>query len=62
MGGLMARKKDADLGTALLVGTGVVVGLQILASQPNCDRGCKTVLEHLTEHVLQDMFRKLFGF
>lgn len=53
----MARK--SDLGNALLVGTGIVVGLQILASQPNCDRGCKTVLEHLTEHVLQDMLTKL---
>ena len=57
----MARSKGPDLGTALLVGTGVVVGLQILASQPNCDRGCKTVFEHLTEHVLQDMLTKLFG-
>lgn len=57
----MARGKGSDLGTALLVGTGVVVGLQILASQPNCDRGCKTVLAHLTEHVLQDMLTKLFG-
>ena len=54
----MARSK---VGTVLLVGTGVVVGLQILASQPNCDRGCKTVLQHLTEHVLQDMLTKLFG-
>ena len=56
----MARK--SDLGTALLVATGIVVGLQILASQPNCDRGCKTVLEHLTEHVLQDMLTKLLAF
>ena len=56
----MARK-DSDLGTVLLVGTGVVVGLQILASQPNCDRGCKNMLEHLTEHVLQEMLTKLFG-
>jgi hypothetical protein len=57
----MARSKESDLGTVLLVGTGVVVGLQMLSAQPNCDRGCKTVLEHLTEHVLQDMLAKLLG-
>jgi len=54
----MARQ---DVGTALLVGAGVVLGLKILSSQPNCDRGCKTVLEHLTEHVLQDMLTRLLA-
>jgi hypothetical protein len=56
----MARShKGRAVGNALLVGVGAVVFLQMLASQPNCDRGCKNVLQHLTEHVLGDMLTNL---
>ena len=58
----MARSnKGQAVGNALLVGAGAIVVFQILASQPNCDRGCKTMFEHLTEHVLQDMVTKLLA-
>jgi hypothetical protein len=58
----MARSnKGQAVGNALLVGGLVIVGIQVLAAQPNCGRGCKTVLEHLTEHVLQDMITKLLA-
>jgi hypothetical protein len=55
----MARK--SDVGKAVLIGTGIVVGLQILAAQPNCDRGCKNNLEHLTQHVIGDVLTKLLA-
>jgi hypothetical protein len=56
----MSAKEEAVVKT-LVVGTTVVAGLMILASNPNCNRGCKTLLEHLTEHVLQDMLTKFLG-
>jgi|HubBroStandDraft_2_1064218.scaffolds.fasta_scaffold652683_2 hypothetical protein len=56
----MSAKEEAVV-KALVVGTTVVAGLMILASNPNCNRGCKTMLEHLTEHVLQDMLTKFLG-
>jgi hypothetical protein len=46
---------------AVLVGAGVLVVLNILASQPNCNRGCKTVLEHITKHVLADTISAALG-
>ncbi len=55
----MARKND--LGKVVLIGTGAVVALQILAAQPNCDRGCKDNLQHLTQHVIGDVIKKLLG-
>jgi hypothetical protein len=55
----MARKND--LGNVLLIGTGAVVVLQILAAQPNCDRGCKNNLEHLTQHIIGDMLKAAFA-
>lgn len=56
----MSAKEEAVVKT-LAVGTTVVVGLMILASSPNCNRGCKTVAQHLAEHVLGDMLSKLLG-
>jgi hypothetical protein len=50
----MARKND--LGNVVLIGAGAVLAIQILAAQPNCDRGCKNNLEHLTQHILGDVF------
>jgi len=55
----MARK--SDLGKVVLIGTGAVVVLQILAAQPNCDRGCKNNLEHLTQHVIGDVLTRLLA-
>lgn len=54
-------RKDETLAKALLIGGGVVVGLAILAASPNCDRGCKSVAQHLAEHVLGDMLTKLLA-
>ena len=55
----MARNND--LGKVVLVGAGAVLVLQILAAQPNCDRGCKNNLEHLTQHVIGDVLTRLVG-
>lgn len=53
--------RDEGIARALLVGGGLVVGLAILAADPNCDRGCKSVAQHLAEHVLGDMLAKLLA-
>jgi len=55
----MARNND--LGKVVLIGAGAVVVLQILAAQPNCDRGCKNNLEHLTQHVISDVLTRLLA-
>jgi hypothetical protein len=54
-------KKDEALVKALLIGTTSLAGLAILASNPNCDRGCKNMAQHLAEHVLGDMLSRLLG-
>ncbi len=55
----MARKNDLE--KMVLIGAGAVVVLQILAANPNCDRGCKNNLEHLTQHVIGDVFTRLLA-
>jgi hypothetical protein len=55
----VARKND--LGKVVLVGAGAVVLIQILAANPNCDRGCKSNLEHLTAHIVGDVFTRLLA-
>jgi hypothetical protein len=50
----MAGKND--LGNVVLAGAGAILLIQILAAQPNCDRGCKNNLEHLSQHILGDVF------
>jgi len=52
------NQKAAQL---ILFGVGVVVLAKILESQPNCNRGCKTVLEHITNHVLTDVVSGLLS-
>jgi hypothetical protein len=54
----MSAKEEAVVRT-LVLGTTVVAGLMILSSSPNCNRGCKTVAQHLAEHVLGDMLKSL---
>jgi hypothetical protein len=34
------------------IGLGFALVIVVLASKPNCNRGCKTLLEHVAEHVL----------
>ncbi len=45
----------------LLIGVGVVVIAKVLASEPNCNRGCKTVLEHITQHVVGELISGALG-
>ena len=54
----MARKND-DLGKVVLIGAGALVVIKILAANPNCDRGCKNTLEHLSQHIIGDVFTRL---
>jgi hypothetical protein len=45
----------------VLAGGVVLVGVGLwLASNPICDRGCKTVAEHLIEHGISDFIAGLF--
>ena len=42
-------------GNAVLWGLVLVAGTLYLMSNPRCDRGCKTLLEHLLMHELEDL-------
>ena len=44
-----------------LVWAGVAVAGFWLASNPRCNRGCKTVAQHLAEHAIGDFLGGLFG-
>ena len=55
------NQRDTKAVQAVALGAGVVVTAAILASNPNCNRGCKTVLEHITTHVLSDVITGLLG-
>jgi hypothetical protein len=37
------------------VGVGGIVLIAWLQSRPNCDKGCRTQLEHLKEHLVVDL-------
>jgi hypothetical protein len=52
------NQKAAQL---VMFGVGVVILAKILESRPDCNRGCKTVLEHITQHVLTDIASSLLG-
>jgi hypothetical protein len=46
----------------LVVGSIAVIGfLGWLRSNPRCDRGCQTQLEHLQEHVAEDLIRSFLA-
>lgn len=45
----------------LLLGATAILFLQWLKSQPRCARGCQTQLEHLQEHIFEDVIRALLA-
>jgi len=45
----------------LWAGVGLVVFAVILSSRPNCDRGCRTLAEHLAQHGMEDIAAGLFA-
>ena len=46
----------------ILVGAGLALfGLWLLNSKPQCNRGCRTVAEHLLEHGITDVVVGLFA-
>jgi hypothetical protein len=51
-------KKDEKLvwGGLLLLGIG-----WLLASDPKCNRGCRTVAQHLASHGIDDIIGGFFG-
>ncbi len=53
----MAKKSE---GAFLTAGALVLVGLW-LVSRPQCNRGCKTVAEHLIEHGISDFIGGLLA-
>jgi hypothetical protein len=53
----MSRKQENLIWSGLvLLGIGWV-----LSRNPNCNRGCKTVAEHLASHGLDDIIGGLLG-
>jgi hypothetical protein len=42
-------------------GVGLVALALILASRPNCNRGCRSVAEHLFEHGVDDAIAALLA-
>lgn len=39
----------------LLFGIGILASAAIISSWKKCDRGCQNLLEHVTEHLLEDL-------
>lgn len=55
----MSKREEQAAKTFLVIGGTVLVGA-LLLSDPHCQRGCRTVAEHLVEHGVQDFFTTLF--
>jgi hypothetical protein len=55
----MSKDDKSVIALLILAGIGVatIVAINWLESNPNCDKGCRTQLEHLKEHVLADLLR-----
>ena len=55
----MSKNDKTVLALVALValGAATVVVINWLESSPNCDRGCRTQLEHLKNHILKDLLR-----
>lgn len=45
----------------LLVAASLIALAGLLSSDPNCDRGCRTVAQHLLEHGIEDFLKGLFA-
>ena len=52
----MLRKQELDLGWLCSTWDWIV-----LSRNPNCNRGCKTVAQHLASAGLEDIIGGLFG-
>jgi len=46
---------------AILGGAGSILFALWLASNPRCNRGCRTVAEHLLEHGIDEFVASLFA-
>lgn len=54
-------KSIRNLGTVTALAAGCMVLIAWLQSSPNCDRGCRTQLEHLKDHLLVSLFQILLS-
>jgi hypothetical protein len=45
----------------IVLGVGMFVAAVVLASNPRCNRGCKTLAQHLAEHGIEDFLGGLFA-
>jgi hypothetical protein len=50
-------KSEKRLATVAVVSIGGILLIDWLQSSPNCDKGCRTQLEHLKDHLLVDLFK-----
>jgi hypothetical protein len=46
---------------ALLMATGIALIGAMMLSNPRCDRGCRTVAEHLLDHGISDLLGALLA-
>lgn len=51
------RKSDKNLAMVAAVSVGGILLVGWLQSNPNCDRGCRTQLEHLKDHLMVDLLK-----
>jgi len=53
---IMSKQDQSGLLVLAMIGTGV-----LLLQNPRCNRGCKTIAQHLIEHGIQDFLGVLFA-
>lgn len=51
----MSRSSKNLVIPAAVVGVGGILLISWLQSSPKCDRGCRTQLEHLKDHLMVDL-------
>jgi hypothetical protein len=52
----MSKKDQSGLVVLAMIGAGV-----LLLQNPRCNRGCKTVAQHLIEHGIEDFLGGFFA-
>jgi len=52
-----SEKALTSLAALAVLGVATIVVLNWLESSPNCNKGCRTQLEHLKDHVLEDLLQ-----
>jgi hypothetical protein len=54
-------KTDKNLASFAALSIGGVLLIGWLQSNPNCDKGCRTQLEHIKDHLMVDLAKTLMA-